>query len=421
MKLPDSKQLTEIIWVCLIALYVNGGMNLVPLYGDETILPLMGRDYFYHFIERDFSKLTYDEGKAADNREQRLRIVNGTISKYIFGWLTYINGYSTDDVSKTWSWDLNYQQNLEDGRIPDPRLLKALRYASALQLVGAVCLYFVIVRNIMNRPTTYISSLYLTLHPSVLIDGQRAMMEGSHLLFMMLAILAAVWLIRDRKNVQFVLFGLASGFAVAAKHPNVIIVALLFFAVGSYVVTEWMRQQVNFATVRNIMGKLILSGLLCLVTFYALNPAWWQKPVQVAQHVIGMRTELIDRQTKTFEDAGLVYHSVTDKLENFFEIIFVTEIDPFIRLHPDNVKLYEESFWGGIPIGGSTLGGLIVAGLCTFGFIHLWHNPQILLVHRWVLYLWSLGIIAFTVATIPFRIVRYYIPVAPRSWHFLRL
>lgn len=239
------------------------------------------------------------------------------------------------------------------------------------------------------------------------------MQEGTHLLFMMLVILATIWLIRDRKRIQFIVFGLTAGFAVAAKHPNVVIITLLFFASGSHILLQWMQQKISPPTARKFIMGLVISGLISLATFYALNPAWWEKPTQAAQEVIRMRSGLINRQTDTFENFGLVYHSMADKLDSFFDVVFVTKIDSFLRIRPHIVKIYEDSYWGGVPIGGTSQGGLIVIGLVIFGFIHMWRNPAILPEFRWLISVWSIGIIVFSFATVPFRIVRYYIPVAP--------
>lgn len=110
-RLSNSNLLFDIIWFCLLALYVNGGMHLVPLYSDESLLIFMGRDYNYHFIEGDFEKLVYEKPTSPDDREQHFRLMNGTLPKYIYGWLTHINGFKIEDLSKTWDWSLNYREN----------------------------------------------------------------------------------------------------------------------------------------------------------------------------------------------------------------------------------------------------------------------------------------------------------------------
>ena len=82
----------DIVWLLLLGLYVQVGMYIVPLHGDETPPIFMGRDFYYHFIENDLSKIRYDESRYVNNgkwsipfMEQEFRLLNGTIPKYING------------------------------------------------------------------------------------------------------------------------------------------------------------------------------------------------------------------------------------------------------------------------------------------------------------------------------------------------
>ena len=77
-----------------------------------------------------------------------------------------------------------------------------------------------VVKRALNRPAAYIAVTAFALHPSVLINGRRAMMEGSHLLGLMLVLLAAICLLQERRPWRYLMLGASAGFAIAAKHPN---------------------------------------------------------------------------------------------------------------------------------------------------------------------------------------------------------
>ena len=168
----------------------------------------------------------------SERTNQGLRLLNGTVSKTIYGWVAHRSGIAADELNEQWHWGRDYDLNRRTGRIPDAQLLNAARLSSAVQLALAVAALFQVVKLTLNRPTAYLASALFALHPNVLINGRRAMMEGSHLLGLMLVLLAGVWLIHERKWWKYVLLGVCGGFAIAAKHPNVIVCGTVFLAVS---------------------------------------------------------------------------------------------------------------------------------------------------------------------------------------------
>ena len=135
----------------------------------------------------------------------------------------------------------------------------------------------------------------------MLINGRRAMMEGSHMLGLMLVLMAAVWLIQKRRWWRYLLLGVCAGIAIAAKHPNFSVCFLVFLACG---VDPLLR------LVRGPRGDwrkpaLALAGLACAsavtgLVFVLLNPAWWRDPPAVASVVIELRRGLLQDQVNIF-------------------------------------------------------------------------------------------------------------------------
>ena len=237
-KLANLAKWTDALWIVVLAVYIIAGAPLVPFHGDESTQIFMGRDYYYLFVEGDLAKVFYDRNLSTRQDEQQLRVINGTVSKTIHGWLAANMGLRPDQLNGHWDWSLDYATNRDSKRIPDLQLLQRARLASAVQLSLAVLVFFFFVRMIIGRPAAYLASAVFTLHPAVLINGRRAMMEGSLLMGMILVLLAAAWLIRERKWWCFVLLGCASGAALAAKHTNAFVVAVVFLACASVILVE---------------------------------------------------------------------------------------------------------------------------------------------------------------------------------------
>ena len=85
MKLRSSVfRLLDLLFLLALAAYVVAGMPLVPFHGDEPTLIYMSHDYDYQFIQRDLSLVEYSDPPISA-QEQDLRLLNGTINKYLIG------------------------------------------------------------------------------------------------------------------------------------------------------------------------------------------------------------------------------------------------------------------------------------------------------------------------------------------------
>ena len=416
-RLNKIPQWIDLIWVFLLALYVLAGVADVPFHGDESTLVYMGRDYYYHFVEGDMSKVEFDETWTISPSEQELRLLNGSISKYLYGWISSFNGYAMNELNEPWDWGNGYDYNNTDGHIPSQKLLIPARMVSAVQMTLAIITFFIMIRLVLNRPTAYLASLYLTLNPAILINGRRAMMEGSHLLLMMLVLLIGILLIRHRKWWLFILLGIVSGLALSAKHPNAIIVALVFIACGNHLVLHGLGQfKQTIRPLVKVIGGLALSAILTLAVFYATNPPWWGDPLTRAITVIELRSGLLYMQTEQFD----TFFSASDQIDALTNFVFVAQAQYFevpqwteFPQITSQIEAYEQTIWSGFAIGGSPLGGIILAILVVFGILHFARNAEILPEFRWYILVWGIGIIIVTYMITPLEWQRYYLPIYP--------
>ena len=99
---PKFHRWLEVFWLSALAAYVVAGAALVPFHGDESTQIFMGRDYFYLFRDGDLSKVLYDRTWTHRPDEQHLRLINGTVSKTIHGWLAASAGMKRDEINGQW-------------------------------------------------------------------------------------------------------------------------------------------------------------------------------------------------------------------------------------------------------------------------------------------------------------------------------
>ncbi len=407
----------DLLWLALLALYILAGAPGVPFHGDESTLIAMGRDYHTLFIEGDLREILYDEGRRERREYQHLRLMNGTVSKTIYGWLAWQNGIDGADLNRGWHWLRDYDINLETGRIPDAGLLEAARLASALQLAVAVALFFQFTRATLNRPTAFIASAIFALHPNVLINGRRAMMEGSHLLGLMLLLLAATWLLRERRWRAYLLFGVCMGFAVAAKHPNVIVCLTAFVAVAWVMLTR--RQADSGAerqSISRVLLRLLAAGLIAVLVFLLLNPAWWSTPAELPAVIVIMRQELLANQVELFggyadfaDQVGGFFRFVFGGAHQYFEVAHWAEYDVITA----QIHAYERSGLAGLLIGSASATAVVSLLLSIFGAIRLARDGAVAVENRRLLFCWMGGSALLTLLLTPLPWARYYLPLAP--------
>ncbi len=407
----------DAIWFALLSAYILAGTAIVPFHGDESTLIHMSQDYHFLFVEVDMSKILYDRDWSDRRAHQRSRLIDGTISKLIYGWLAAHKGYRPEDLNGFWRWDFNYDFNYTDNRVPDARLLAAARMASAVQLALAAIVFFQFVQISLNRPTAYLASALFVLHPNVLINGRRAMMEGSHLLGLMLVLLAGAWLLRERRWYAYVLLGVCMGFAVAAKHPNIIVCALVYLALLLAMRRQRRRERDQHKkTVWRERAVFIISPFVAALVFLLLNPAWWSAPLELPPVIIDLRSALLKGQVQQFGG----YNSFAEQMQGFFRYVFAAEHQYFevarwsgYDVITAQIQHYERSGQAGSLIGGTALTGWLSLLLALIGIFHLVRSAAIQASSRILLLVWILGSALITLAVTPLPWARYYLPLAP--------
>ena len=398
----------DILWCLCITAYILAGIQDVPLHGDESTQIYMGRDFYYHILGnteqvlfRDWDTLSGDEAT-----EQQLRLLNGTTPKYLFGAVAYLSHYDIEDINQQWSWGSGWEWNHENDHVPSDDLLFRSRFVSASLLAISAIALFAVGNVLCGRFVAYIASAYYVLNPAILLNGRRAMMEGGMLAFSMLAILIALYLLKNRLWWQHILLGVISGLAVASKHTSVITIISIFAVCGGYFLLNHRKHLLN----------LLGSGILSLIVFFALNPAWWNAPLTTPSTVLELRQDLLSGQVNFFGG----YDNFSEQVSGFACQSFIvlpiyadSDFDDFYSAQLETIQNYDSSLLSGVSLGGSTIGGLIVFILTIAGLVRLWLYEKIKVSHRWFITTWFVAMIILTLFLTPLEWQRYYLPIYP--------
>ena len=290
------KRLADLVWLVALCLYVVAGIPTASFHGDESMKIHMSRDYATAFLEGAPDQLL-SSGPFPIDSDPHLRIINGSVNRYTIGLAWHIAGYSADDLPPPpgWDWGLNYDDGVTTDHRPDDALLTITRLPSALFLCASVAVLFGLGWLYGGRLPAYVASGLYALHPVILLNGRRAMQEGSMLFFGLLVILAAAAIVQRRARGAATPWGwwallvLGGGLTLASKHSGIVFVgvALLWIlAADALCRRRWLPT----------LGRLLVSGLLIVALFVALSPALWSDPLARFGDLLTLREELLNIQ-----------------------------------------------------------------------------------------------------------------------------
>ncbi len=221
-------RLIDLLYVIVLGVYIVAGVPFAPFHGDESMQIYMSRDFTIAFLDGRLGDLVTQPPYEIDS-DAHLRLINGTVNRYTIGAAWRLAGYTANDLPPRpgWDWGLNYQQNVETNHRSGEGALNAARLPSAVFTALSVGIVFLLGSRLGGRPTAYIAAAIYALNPAILLNGRRALQEGSMLFFGLLTILVAVWMSRrDRKPIWSwgMLIG-AGALTLASKHSGVVFVA----------------------------------------------------------------------------------------------------------------------------------------------------------------------------------------------------
>ncbi len=407
-----------LLWLALLAAYVLGGVPLVPFHGDESTVIFTSKDYAYIFLDRDWSRVAYEANPADPEKatEQDLRLLNGTLTRYLMGLTWQVAGFTVNDINAQWDWGADWNYNQSTGHAPTEALLHTLRLTSAVLLIVGLIALFAIGWQLGGAWIAILASLYYALNPALLLNGRRAMMEGAFIAFSLLTVLAGIGFLKRPSLWRALLLGVAAGLALASKHTALFTVAAVYATCMLYLIVQAIRSREDEASDAEfvLLPYMVLAATVTGGVFVLLNPAWWSDPLARVLEVLERRQDLLGGQTAFFGG----YASLTDQIAGFLRQVFLAqpqyfEVQAWQVWLSDQIQSYGASPWRGFAVGGSVVGAILLCAMMALGLGSLLRGPVERSAARWVVGCWALAMLLTTALLTPVEWGRYYLPAYP--------
>lgn len=413
----NKSRLLDLLYLIALGVYVLAGVPLAPFHGDEPMQISMSRDYATAILEGRWSDLLTQPPYDIDT-DAHLRLINGTVNRYAIGVAWQIAGYTAADLPPRpgWDWGLSYADGVATGHRPGAAALNAARLPSALFTMLSVGVMFWIGRQIGGRPAAYIAAALYALNPALLLNGRRALQEGSMLCFGLLTVGIAAWLSRrDRPPWwAWVALTLAGALTLASKHSGGVFVAAAWGWIALSAVTR-PRTSVPITGafplrhLAGILAALTCAGMATLALFVALSPALWNDPPARVGNLLEERARLLDIQVSidplaplSFGDriAAILLQPVI-RPAMYYELATWADVD---AINAESAA-YSASAWYGHPNG---VIGVAIMALAGVGLVAALREGR----RFGGLLLW-LGVTALMLLVNPLPWQRYYLPLIP--------
>lgn len=415
--MPDSrKRLADVAFVLALMLYVLLGTASVPPHGDEYMHIALARDFFL-LRDQGAAALAYAPPIEVDTL-QHLRLLNGTLHKNAVGLLWALSGRSPESLPNIYAWAMPLEWNIANGNVPSQADLNLARWASAIFAALAVVPMFMLGWHLRLRALAYPAALLYALHPVILLNGRRAMQEGSLMFFSLFSLYWLVALIVAEHSAtargfmvrlpawaRYGGLGILIGLTVASKHTGVVVAgAALLGALSTGIVRE--------APPRLLRPLLwvAFAGIVGALTWFALSPHLWNAPLAALRTIWTARSELLSLQTA---DSALAHPDLGARLLAIVTQPFLSppqyyESPSWAGALDEQIAAYQRSAtngwdWG-VPIG------VVLTGLALFGGLTILLEARRRNLIAWAILLWA-GATVCMCLLMPVNWQRYYLPL----------
>lgn len=401
-----------------LAAYILAGVPLAPFHGDEGMQVYATRDYITAFVDQDPNALKTTPPYFIDSRPH-LRLINGSVQRYAAGAALHRLGYTLNDlpIEPGWNWGLNYDENVAGSWLPQDPVLMPSRYSSAAFLALSLLPMLGLGLLLGGRRVAYPALILYALHPALLLNGRRAMMEGSLLCFGLLTVwTAAVIARRVNGGVRvpvalWMLLPLFGGLTLASKHSGAVFLVaawLWIFVAGCLPLWRWGK-------LARVTGALAVQGVLAIALFIALSPALWNQPFARLQDLVSVRAELLNIQVEVTPNAPTAISSrVGDILWQpflappmFFEVASWGEAADILA----QIDTYQRSVWAGLPTSALWLGVPLTGLMLWGGVVLVWRAQQSPVLRVGLGLWWTVSAAMLLANPLPWQ--RYSLPIVP--------
>lgn len=415
--MPDSrKRLADIAFVLALMLYVLYGTSQVPPHADEYMHIATARDFFL-LRDHGAAALAFTPPVEIDTL-QYLRLLNGTLHKNLVGVLWAASGRTAEQLPNIYAWAMPLSWNIANGNVPSQDQLHLARWASAILTALGVVPMFMLGWHLRLRALAYPAALLYALHPVILLNGRRAMLEGSLIFFSLLSMYWLVALIVAEHSAtargfmvrlpawaRYGVLGVLIGLTVASKHSGVIVAgAVLSAALLTGIVRDSPPRPL-----RPLLW-IVFTSAIGVLTWFVLSPHFWNAPLAALRATLTARSELLALQAS---DTALAYRTFGERLAAVVTQPFLSapqyfEAPNWAGLLDDQIIAYQRSATNGWDWGA--LIGLLLTASAFFGALSLIAEARRRNLIAWAILLWAGAATAASIA-VPMNWQRYYLPL----------
>jgi len=274
-------------------------VETVPFHGDESEWINAGRYFKFVFLDHDVSSSVWRPSWL--NRDQP------PIGRYIIGGIIWASGNNPSQVNRSYAWEKDYNANLEEGRVPGPKLLLPVRRTMAVLGALSIVLLFVAGRLIGGTLVGTVAGLCATMSPLLQLYFVQARTEALLAFISTLALVAALLCARrfqSRGTIPAVgwAVGPLLGLALATKLTaglGLIGVCTFGLAAG---VTRWRSAR---AEAIRMLNWTLVTGATASLVWVAVNPFLWPEPV-------GRTWSMLEQQQSIMLEQGAQFGNPVD-------------------------------------------------------------------------------------------------------------
>ncbi|MFZ4827616.1 MAG: hypothetical protein ACOYLB_09670 [Phototrophicaceae bacterium] len=409
------KRLWMTVWMLFLMGYALFGIASTPFHGDEGMQVYATIDYYTAFVEHHPQDLITHPPYIIDSRPH-LRLINGSVQRYVAGLAFFIAGYTVEDLPNApgWNWGLGYDENVEGGWLPHPDMLNLARGVS----VGFFLMSIVAMGGISwlfrSRLIFYTATVLYALHPILLLNSRRAMMEGSLLCFGLLTVWVTLLMIERSERMggatawQWLGLTLVAGLTLASKHTGAIFLVACWTSLTLVLVRQWQRHPRRSVIG---LGGLVLSGMGAIALFWALSPALWDAPSARFQDLLATRNELLNIQVSIdpLAPTALWERALTLVQAPYLTPVMYFELDTWTSASAiqTQIQRYSQSAWAGYSLEHGV--GVVLTLLAVWGLVSLFRDSSSY--HLSILIWLGWTCVALMLNPLPWQ--RYYLPYIP--------
>ncbi|HVU10136.1 MAG TPA: hypothetical protein VHD90_02615 [Phototrophicaceae bacterium] len=367
-----KRYIISAVWIGFLAAFILIGMPYVSFHGDETTQLYSSHDYATLFLKQTPTALLVIW--PIDNELEYLRIADSTTSRYTVGLAWHLAGYDEAALpTANFNWTDDYAGNLALGLIPPQHLLVVARIPSTLFLILSALVMFLIGDQIGGLPMAFFVSGVYALNPVVLLNGRRALQEGSLLFFGLFTVLLGLTIAKRRERGQpiplllWVGLTISGALTLVSKNNGFIYIAAAFLWVF---LPELVRPRLRRLISTGL--QLTICGVLLIGLFFAFSPGMWSDPLARMKDAAAARLSAMNGQMH--DDSAEAPSSMSRRISDILTQPFLRPAAHYegsytnvLDAQRDLIAAYDAS-----PISGIHFGlvlGLPLTLLAIFGLI----------------------------------------------------